>query len=76
MEHSIAQKLEFEAHIAKHKINIDILMENGVGVAEHPDIMETIEKEVGIMAEYDDKLGVLDKYFSKDFGEDKTLLNE
>ena len=39
----------FEAQIAKHKINIDILMENGVGVAEHPDVMETIEKELAII---------------------------
>ena len=53
----------FEAQIAKHKINIDILMENGVGVAEHPDIMETIEKELAIIAEYEDKLAVLKKYF-------------
>tara|TARA_B100000085_G_scaffold16185_1_gene13959 strand:- start:2365 stop:2580 length:216 start_codon:yes stop_codon:yes gene_type:complete len=53
----------FEAQIAKHKINIDVLMENGVGVAEHPDIMETIEKELAIMAEYEDKLAVLKKYF-------------
>ena len=53
----------FEAQIAKHKVNIDVLMENGVGVAEHPDIMETIEKELAIMAEYEDKLAVLKKYF-------------
>ena len=53
----------FKAHIAKHKVNIDVLMENGVGVAEHPDIMETIEKELAIMAEYEDKLAVLKKYF-------------
>ena len=56
----------FEAHIAKHKVNIDVLMENGVGVAEHPDIMETIEKELAIMAEYEDKLAVLTKYFIED----------
>ena len=53
----------FEAQIAKHKINIDVLMENGVGVAEHPDIMDTIEKELAIIAEYEDKLAVLKKYF-------------
>ena len=38
-------------------------MSNEAGVAEHPDIMETIEKELGIIAEYDDKLSVLKKYF-------------
>lgn len=53
----------FEAQIAKHKVNIDVLMENGVGVAEHSDMMETIEKELAIMAEYEDKLAVLKKYF-------------
>ena len=53
----------FEAQIAKHKINIDILMENGVGVAEHPDVMETIEKELAIMSEFEDKIAVLKKYF-------------
>ena len=53
----------FEAQIAKHKINIDVLMENGVGVAEHPDVMETIEKELAIMSEFEDKIAVLNKYF-------------
>ena len=53
----------FEAQIAKHKVNIEVLMENGVGVAEHSDMMETIEKELEIMAEYEDKLAVLKKHF-------------
>ena len=44
-------------------------LENTVGVAEHPDIMDTIEKELAIIAEYDDKLNVLEKYFMK--GENK-----
>ena len=54
-----ASKLHFKAHIEKHRINVEILLENGVGVAEHPDIMETIEKELEIIAEYDDKLSIL-----------------
>ena len=39
-----ASELHFKAHIEKHRINIENLLENSVGVAEHPDIMETIEK--------------------------------
>ena len=58
-----ASKLQFEAQIEKHRMNIEILLDNGVGVAEHPDIMDTIEKELAIIAEYDDKLSVLKKYF-------------
>ena len=57
-----ASKLQFEALIEKHRMNVEVLLENGVGVAEHPDLMETIEKELAIIAEYDDKLSVLKKY--------------
>ena len=64
-----ASKLHFEAHIEKHKVNVNNLLRNTVGVAEHPDIMDTIEKELGILAEYDDKLNVLKKYFME--GENK-----
>ena len=71
-----ASRIHFKAHIEKHRINIENLLNNSVGVAEHPDIMETIEKELSIIAEYYDKLSVLEKYFSKEFGEGKTLLNE
>ena len=63
-----ASKLHFQANIEKHRINVEHLLDNGVGVAEHPDIMETIEKELEIIAEYDDKLSVLDKYFTIDNG--------
>ena len=56
-------KLHFKAHVEKHRINVENLLEKGVGVAEHADIMDTIEKELEIIAEYDDKLSVLIKYF-------------
>ena len=58
-----ASIMHFEAHIKKHIVNVENLMINTVGVAEHPDIMDTIEKELAIIAEYDDKLSVLKKYF-------------
>ena len=58
-----ASKLHFEAHIEKHKVNVNNLLRNAVGVAEHPDIMDTIEKELEIIAEYDDKLEIIKKYF-------------
>ena len=61
-----ASKIHFEAHIEKHRINIENILRNTVGVAEHPDIMETVEKELAIIAEYDDKLEALRKYFPED----------
>ena len=60
-----ASRLHFKAHIQKHKVNVENLLENSVGVGEHPDIMDTIEKELGIMAEYEDKLEMLNKYFKE-----------
>ncbi len=70
-----ASRLHFKAHIEKHRINVENLLQKGVGVAEHPDIMETIEKELEIIAEYDDKLEVLDKYFFQQYTNDKEVLN-
>ena len=69
-----ASKLHFRAHIEKHRINVETLLEKGVGVAEHPDIMDTIEKELGIIAEYDDKSNILNKYFD-DSNTNKEVLN-
>jgi len=69
-----ASKLHFKAHIEKNRINVENLLEKGVGVAEHPDIMDTIEKELEIMAEYDDKLSILNKYFTINNGS-KGVLN-
>ena len=70
-----ASRLHFQAHIEKHRINVENLLQKGVGVAEHPDIMETIEKELEIIAEYDDKLEVLDKYFFMQYVDDKEVIN-
>ena len=70
-----ASKLHFKAHIEKHRINVENLLEKGVGVAEHPDIMETIEKELGIIAEYDDKLEILKKYFPLKNSGSKEVIN-
>mgnify|MGYP004468610577 CR=1 FL=1 len=70
-----ASRLHFKAHIEKHRINIENMMENSVGVAEHPDIMDTIEKELGIISEYEDKLAVLNKYFPLEDLPSKEVLN-
>ena len=58
-----ASELHFKAHIEKHRVNVENLLNNPAGVAEHPDIMDTIEKELEIIAEYDDKLEIIKKYF-------------
>ena len=54
-----------EGHISKHKANVEILMQKAVGIGEHGDILTEVEKELKIIAEYDDQLEMLNKYFTK-----------
>ena len=68
-----AMKEHARGHIAKHKMNVEIYLQKAVGVGEHSDILETMEKELGKMAEYHDQLEVLDKYFEN---AEPDLLNE
>jgi hypothetical protein len=63
-----------QGNIDKHLANIENLLDNHVALAEHPDIIETIEKELDIVAGYEDKLNVLKKYFGGSTS--RELLNE
>ena len=70
-----ASRLHFQAHIEKHRVNVENLMENAVGVGEHGDVMDTIEKELDEISRYNDLLEVLEKYFEK-HTTNKELLND
>ena len=50
-------------HIAKHSMNVEVYLKNAAGVGEHPDVLEAIEQELKVIAEYDDQLEMLEKYF-------------
>jgi CBS domain-containing protein len=58
-------KQHFEAHILKHKMNVDIMLNNPMAIHEHTDLMDAIEKEVAQIAEYQDKLEVIETYFKE-----------
>ena len=58
-----AAKQHAEADIQLHKTNINVYMEKVVGIGEHSDIIETIQKELDKMAAADDRLEMLNKYF-------------
>lgn len=58
-------KQHFEAHILKHKMNVDIMLANPMAIHDHTDLMEAIEKEVALIAEYVDKLEVMEAYFKE-----------
>jgi len=58
-------KAHAKAHIEKHRINVEVYLRNPVGVGEHSDIMDAIEKELAHMAEYEDHLEIINKYFKE-----------
>lgn len=63
-----ASRLHFQAHIQKHKTNIDIMLNNPMAIHDHTDLMTAIEMELEHIAEYEDKLSVLEKYFINEQG--------
>lgn len=58
-----ALKSHAKGHIDKHLANIEVYLNNPVGVGEHPDILEAIEQELKIVAEYQDQIELLNHYF-------------
>ena len=58
-----ALKSHAQGHIDKHKMNVNVYLDNSVGIGEHPDVLEAIEKELAVIAQYMDELEVLNRYF-------------
>ena len=53
-----------KGHVDKHIANIEVYLHNPAGIGEHPDIIEAIETEMKQVAEYDDMLEMVKKYFN------------
>ena len=51
--------------INKHISNVEILLSNPTGIGEHQDIQAAMEEELGKIADYHDKLEMLQKFFVK-----------
>ena len=52
-----------QGEIEKHKVNVNVYLENPAGIGEHSDITEAIQVELDKMARYQDQIDVLNKYF-------------
>lgn len=63
-----------DGQIEKHKINVLVQCKNSVGVAEHGDHVETIQKEMEQIAHYEDIKDVVRKHFGE--YTDRTTLTE
>ena len=58
-----AARKDADAEFDLLKANIEVYMRQVVGIGEHSDIIETIQKELDKMAQAQDRLDMLDRYF-------------
>lgn len=49
-----------EGKIAYHQTNLEVYLNNPTGIGEHPDLLGAMEEELGKLAEYQEKLAVLE----------------
>ena len=62
-------RTKYDAEIDCARTNIEVYLQQPVGVAEHPDIIASVDTQMNIMAEARDKLQELDLMEDKDLPE-------
>jgi hypothetical protein len=60
-----ALRVHFSGNLLKHKMNVQIMLNNPIAIHEHTDWMTAIGAEIAQIAEYEDKLEVLNKHFNE-----------
>ena len=54
---------KYEAEMAAAEANIDVYMDNPVGIGEHPDLVSAVDSEMSKLATARDKLNTLKEYW-------------
>ena len=54
-----------EGLIETAKANVEIYLHNPVGIGEHPDVLGAITDQLDVIAEQEERISVLNKYFSE-----------
>lgn len=49
--------------IAVARANIQVYQDHPAGIGEHPDLVQAIDSQIEIIAEAEDKIQVINKYF-------------
>ena len=53
-----------KGQIIKHKMNVEIYLNQPVGIGQHSDIMDAIEKEIQAIGKYHEQIEVISNYFN------------
>ena len=56
------QKTYYNGLIAKHQQNVEIYLNQPVGIGEHSDVMAAIDTEINAIAQAHEKIGIIDSY--------------
>ena len=52
-----------QGDIQKHVANVEVYLNNPVGIGEHSNVVEAMEEELNMIAKYQDQIDVINKYF-------------
>ena len=58
-----ALRKKYEAEIAAAQANINVYIKNPAGIGEHPDLVAAVDSEMVKLADAEDKLETLNKYY-------------
>lgn len=67
-----ALKSYYIGHINKHIANVEIYLSRSTGIGEHSDIIEAMDKEIGEIGKYDERLSMIMKYLERRQGNAET----
>ena len=59
-----ALRSDADGNIAKAKANIEVYLENPVGIGEHPDVRAAIQEQLDIIAHEEERIEVIQKHFT------------
>ena len=64
MRRAILEALEarFQSHVSEAEATIKIYLENSVGIGEHPQHIDEIDKQLQIIADAEEKLKALESF--------------
>ena len=60
-----AARMHAEGELERAKTNILVYLEHSVGIGEHSDIVEAIQKELDTMASATDRLEMINEHFGE-----------
>ncbi len=58
-----ALRADANGNISKAKANIEVYLENPVGIGEHPDVLAAIQDQLDIIAHEEERIEVIVKHF-------------